>query len=170
MSSPTAAIKKSVADCVILIDTREKTPWTFANHETERVGIKVGDYSIRDADGRSWAPGNDNSIMIERKSIDDLVGSFTFGRERFGREWIKVHEMNVERYYLIVEGDMSDLVNGNYVSKATPSSIIQSIVSWELVYGYHVWMAGKPQWAARLAESVLEKHVTGILKREGDDG
>ena len=167
MASLSAAAKRYLDSCVILVDTREQRPWTFKNHETERVGIKVGDYSIRDADGRSWAPGNDNAIMVERKSIDDLVGSFTFGRERFGREWIKSHEMNVKRRYLIIECDMSDLVGGDYVSEASPASIIQSVISWEQVYDYHVWLAGNPQWAARLAESILEKHVTGILKREG---
>jgi ERCC4-type nuclease len=167
MPSPSAVIKRYLAECVILVDTREQRPWTFSGHETERVKLEVGDYSIRDADGRSWAPGNDNAIMVERKSIHDLVGSLGHGRGRFKRMWERASDLGVQRTHLIIEASFADIVKGNYRSKMNPKSVMQSIVSWQQVYHFHFWTADNPQWAGRLAESILEKHVTGILKREG---
>jgi ERCC4-type nuclease len=104
--------------------------------------------------------------MIERKTIDDLVQSISRGRERFGREWVRAQEMFVQRTYLVAECTFEDLATGNYRSDMIAKSVIQTLIAWQQYYGFHLWLPGKPEWAARVAESILEKHVTGILRRE----
>ena len=60
----------------ITIDTREQTPWSFpAFVETERGTLSAGDYALH---GDAWA--------LERKSLDDFLGTVSTGWERFGRE------------------------------------------------------------------------------------
>jgi ERCC4-type nuclease len=60
----------------ILIDTREQAPLDFSRWPgvTVEVGtLNAGDYSLR---------GLEDRFALERKSISDLVGSVTTGRER----------------------------------------------------------------------------------------
>lgn len=60
----------------ILIDTREQAPYSFET-ESETATLPTGDYSLE---------GGKDLIAIERKSIDDLIGCLTSGRDRFERE------------------------------------------------------------------------------------
>lgn len=66
---------KSLDPLRVLIDTREQRPWTFSRDTTsEFVTLTEGDYSFA---------GYSDRVRIERKSLADLVGSITTGRERF---------------------------------------------------------------------------------------
>ncbi len=168
MASLNAKERAYLDACIILVDSREQKPWTFSSHETERVGIKVGDYSIRDADGRSWAPGEDNAIMIERKSLDDLAGSFTGeGRRRFADMWIKGQELMVQHMALIIEGTWPDICAGRWHSRVKAESIKQSLHAWGLSYNFeYLPISRDRQMCADACMSILEKHVTQILRRE----
>jgi len=61
---------------IIKTDSREQLPYEFKS-PSEVGTVLVGDYSIS---------GLEDHISIERKSIDDLIGCLTTGRERFKRE------------------------------------------------------------------------------------
>lgn len=72
----------------IIVDTAEKHPWTFTNMKVEGeitltpwiardLGTSHGDYSV---------VGCENEIHIERKSIDDAIGTFLSHGER-GDAW-----------------------------------------------------------------------------------
>ena len=64
----------------ILCDTREQAPYTFDRYQgvtVERAALQTGDYSLA---------GLHDHIGLERKSLDDLTGTLTKGRERFQRE------------------------------------------------------------------------------------
>jgi ERCC4-type nuclease len=81
----------------ILIDTREQAPLKFATFPTEPATLATGDYSVQ---------GLEDSITIERKSISDLIGSLTSGRERFQRE---IQRMLAYRSRtLLIVGDGTD--------------------------------------------------------------
>ncbi len=58
----------------IVIDTRERYPWRFANQQAtvERAALAAGDYAVRGPDGRVIA-------AVERKAIADLAGSLNNG-------------------------------------------------------------------------------------------
>ncbi|HSP27405.1 MAG TPA: ERCC4 domain-containing protein, partial [Ilumatobacteraceae bacterium] len=58
----------------VLVDTRERYPWKFADQQatTAKQAIPVGDYAV-EADGRVVA-------VVERKSVDDLVSTIVGGK------------------------------------------------------------------------------------------
>ena len=79
----------------VTIDTREQTPWTFpAWVRVCRGTLPTGDYALA---GDAWA--------VERKTLDDFLGTVSTGWERFLRE---IERMNGWRAKaIIVEADFS---------------------------------------------------------------
>jgi len=79
----------------ILIDSREKKPFTFANYEVETAALKTGDYSIK---------GLEDKLVLERKSISDFTSSIT--KQRF---WNEMERMaDISKSYLILEFSIED--------------------------------------------------------------
>jgi len=75
---------RQAAPWTILVDTREQTPWPLQSiideHRlpflVETATLRSGDYTVREAP----------FVVIERKSLQDLVGCVGHGRDRFERE------------------------------------------------------------------------------------
>ena len=61
----------------ILVDSHERYPWRFTHQQatTERRALLAGDYGV-EVDGTLIA-------SVERKSLDDLVGTLTGGKLRY---------------------------------------------------------------------------------------
>jgi ERCC4-type nuclease len=61
------------AGFTIHVDTREKYPFRFARRDVliERVALEAGDYGVRA--GERWL------AVVDRKSIEDLIGSLSTG-------------------------------------------------------------------------------------------
>lgn len=79
----------------IIIDTREKTPLHFENVDIEVRKLDYGDYATKD-----------NSLSVERKSLNDFIGTMSSGFQRFQKE--------IERSkYLVVlvEHPLSDTIS-----------------------------------------------------------
>lgn len=62
-----------VAGFTIYVDTREKYAFRFARRDVaiEHVAVEAGDYAVRNGD--RWL------AVVERKSIEDLIGSLSSG-------------------------------------------------------------------------------------------
>lgn len=118
---------------IIVIDNREQVMLPFAvNVKTERGTLYSGDFSVK---------GLEHLIGIERKSISDLCGSLTSGRERFERELHRLRGYRFKR--LLVVGHRSEIVAGNYRSKAKPQSILASLNAFEVRYDIPVVFANE---------------------------
>lgn len=101
-----------IPDPVIVIDRRERKPYSFANvprrhgepnhpQEVKTVTrtLTTGDYSI---------VGLEDEIAVERKSPQDLFGTLGQHRARFERE---IQRLNQMRYAaVVIEADWSDLM------------------------------------------------------------
>ncbi len=122
---------------IIITDTREQRPLIFTHLTTERGTLQSGDYSIK---------GLEHEFAIERKSISDLLGSLTKGRERFERELHRLRGFSFAR--VLVVGEPHELHRTAANSKAIFSSITSLEVRWQVPF---VWEAS-PQLAARLVE------------------
>lgn len=138
----------------IVIDTREQQPWVFSSGaDIERATLHGCDYSVA---------GHETRIGIERKSLDDLIGSLTHGRERFARS------LSLLRAYawrvIIVEAPLSCLLAGWYTSRATPTSMLGSVCSI-MVDGIPVVFADDAGAAAALAERWLRKAAQRAAQR-----
>jgi len=121
----------------IIIDTREQTPLVFGNLQSERGTLQSGDYSIA---------GLENDFAIERKSIPDLCGSLTRGRERFERELHRLRGFTFAR--ILIVGSPHEVQATAHNAKAIFSSLTAMETRWSVPV---VWEPS-PELAARLVE------------------
>ena len=104
----------------IIIDTREQRPFDFirCGCEAQRGTLKTGDYSIA---------GFEDRVAVERKTLTDLIGCLTDGRERFEAELARMREF--ESCAVVVESPFRALVKGKYRSGMSPFAAVQSVLS-----------------------------------------
>ncbi|MCZ6651725.1 MAG: hypothetical protein O7D91_01675, partial [Planctomycetota bacterium] len=108
---------------VVIIDTREQHPWSFANLPTERATLDSGDYSI---------VGLTHLVVVERKSLPDLLGCLGRERDRFKRELQRLRGYRFR--CLVVEASYADLEGGGWRSKIQPSHVLGSLAAWMAQY------------------------------------
>ena len=111
-----------------MIDTREQDLHIL--HDLEKLQIPYirkkldyGDYSF-EFNGVSY----EHNIVIERKgSLDEIIGNFTKGRERFKREFERSKGCKV---ILMVEASNEQLEAGNYRSRMKPNDLKSFLKTW----------------------------------------
>jgi ERCC4-type nuclease len=135
---------------VIIRDTREKDGWNFRAssncHGVESVKLDTGDYSLK---------GFEHLIMVERKSIADLWGTLTAGKERFMKEMERAKEIPAR--FLIIEGTVAEINKGFTYSKVDPNYIFGFLISLQVKYGLHVIFAGRKDVAQEYTRRLLAK-------------
>lgn len=137
----------------IVIDSREQKPYSFNGTETVAGALTTGDYSVN---------GLQDNIAIERKTIDDLIGCLSKGRDRFERELFR--GKSLDYFCLVVEADLKDIVNHAYRSEMLPKSVIQSLVAFSVRYKMPIWFCGNRQYGQRITESLLVKYGREVEK------
>lgn len=119
---------------ILIQDTREQNPLVFPDAVVVEVGtLQTGDYSVR---------GLETLFSVERKSIDDLVGSVTRERERFERELHRLRGFQFKR--LLIIGSEADLLAGRFYGGANPKAIFASLGAFEIRYSVPVVWADTP--------------------------
>lgn len=151
----------------VIVDSREQLPLDFSRWEgvaIEISGLPVGDYALR---------GLETKAAIERKSIDDLVGSLSSGRDRFETELMKARGYDL--FVIVVEASMDDVVQHRYRSRMLPASVLQSLFTYQARYGVPTLWAGSREGAAYAVKSQLEKYLRerteslkALLKAHGE--
>ena len=105
----------------LIIDNREKLKDLFSkNINIEYKNLDIGDYLIE--------KDQDNSIIVERKTIEDYAASIRDGRNREQKKRIKSIYPN-NRILYIVEGDLNKNNKSYKFNKVAPYTIISSIVN-----------------------------------------
>lgn len=140
---------KADTPLVVVIDTREQRPFNFVGPmlpavEVRRVALKTGDYSLEGLEG---------VVAVERKSLDDLVGCLTRGRARFERELVRGAAM--ARFAVVVEAPWLALARGQYRSRMSPRSAVESVIALQARYGIPFNFAGDRKAAEYLTFSWL---------------
>jgi ERCC4-type nuclease len=126
----------------LIVDTREQTPLTFRHLESVRGTLQSGDYSVA---------GLEESFAVERKSVADLVGSLTRGRERFMRELHRLRGFS--NAYLLIVGREVELYTLAAQGRANVAQILHSLLAVQSRYGVHVLWVDSADDAALLVES-----------------
>jgi ERCC4-type nuclease len=136
----------------IVIDSREQDPLSFS-FPTITTGLPTGDYSVA---------GLEDDFAVERKSIPDLVGSLTSGRERFMRELQRLLAYPFRR--LLVIGSEEEIAGAKWKhSKANPTAILHSLHAIE-ARGVPVVYAANSRLASSLVERWAFWRTRQILK------
>lgn len=150
----------------IVRDTREQDGFTFAGYDCQIVeaGLPTGDYSILHLE---------HQIAIERKSLSDLLGCLTSGRERFTRELERGRGMAV--FAVVVEADWLDLAEGRYRSCMTPAAAVASVLSMSMRNRVPFYFCGSREQAEavtfhllRLYLQAAEKKLKAIVAAHGE--
>lgn len=151
---PAPSLRELVGkDPVVLIDQREQAPLRFGL-KTERCLLPVGDYSLR---------GLTAEVVIERKSLPDLVGCCGKERERFIAQ---VERMRDYRFRaLVVEARYTDISIGAYRSQMNPLSVIGTLVKVAHDLNVPVWFAEDARGAAEMVERMLVREHKAARKR-----
>lgn len=147
----------------VLIDTREQRPLRFAPELGVDCGaatLPAGDYSVR---------GFTAHVALERKSVSDLIGTLTKGRERFEAELDLLAQYRWSA--ILVEGRRGDVEAGIYRSLATPQSIIGSLRAIWMRWGVPTFWCDSPTGCARevawYAHRLHSKHADLMEKADG---
>jgi len=131
----------------IVIDTREQDALDFVG-ESEPGSLPTGDYSLR---------GLESNIAIERKSLSDLIGSMTSGRDRFERELQRGKALDY--FAVVVESDFEAIASGIYRSKMNPTSAVASILAFSVRYNTPIFFCGDKQQTAQITEGLLRQYL-----------
>lgn len=124
----------------ILVDTREQTPLSFS-FPSITATLSTGDYSVL---------GLEDNFTVERKSLSDLYGSLTSGRERFSRELQRMRAFPFAR--LLIIGSVQEIEAGSSRHRGiNPRSILNSLDAIE-ARGITVVFAETNAIAANLVE------------------
>lgn len=140
----------------ITIDTREQTPWAFDPSlvRTRRGTVRTGDYCVT----------GDGGFAVERKSLNDFLGTVSTGWDRFQREIYRAREAGFH-LPVIVEARFSDILfsvqaDGTITPPPhdhpllTPGFVLKRIGEME-VLGASARFADGPTEAAMLAAALL---------------
>lgn len=152
----------------VIIDTREQTPYQFTRYPdviVEPGTLTTGDYSLS---------GLEDRIALERKSLSDLTGTLTSGRERFQRECERGR--GLDYFALVIEAAMEDVRTHNYRSQMTPQSLLQTLAAYSVRYGMHIHWCGNRAGGEYMVYSLLSKYLReaetrlkALLKAHGGD-
>ena len=111
----------------VIVDNREQLPYDFKGYDciVEQGTLYTGDYSIS---------GLEELIAAEVKhSLLDLICCVTSDRDRFKHNLLRLQGFKAK--VVIIDTNLSDIINQNYRSKIHLNSVIGSISSWTIRYG-----------------------------------
>jgi ERCC4-type nuclease len=115
---------------VAIIDTREQNPLSFRRFrgwfaKIEHRALPLGDYSIK---------GMEDTCVVERKDLADLIGSFTTNRTVFVNRLRRMAEQ--PHSLLVVTSSLSEIKSEYPYRAANPNRITQSLIA--VLTGLHL--------------------------------
>jgi len=153
----------------IVIDSREQTPWAWDSNDavTEIRTLVTGDYALaEDCEEMKGRKSLAVRFSIERKSLDDFIGTISVGWERFKRELVRMESFPFR--VIIVEGDYADVCFSDSGDGIIPPEHNHPMMRPAFVgrriaeltsCGISVLLAGNPQLAAGLAFRVFRRRA-----------
>ncbi len=141
----------------IVVDTREQLPLAFDPDITETVrrALPAGDYSI---------DGYEQSVAVERKTLDDLVSTVIRGRRRFYKELARLASYG--HACVVVEANLSDVIQKRYRGGAHPNAIFGSVLHIIVDSGIPVFFCSNRQVACKFVQDYLQRVYRKVTSNE----
>jgi len=139
-AEPAETAPLTVCPFSVIVDTREQLPYTFHGMgmvvPTVPHGLRSGDYSI---------DGMEDHTAIERKSLDDLYGSATWGRKRFEAEIARLNDLPGFAA-VVIEADWREIAapsehRPGWINQTDPASVVGTVNAWSVRYPRVHWLA-----------------------------
>ncbi len=130
----------------VVVDTREQEPYAFDPQcvAVIRQALPAGDYSIE---------GREDSVAVERKTLEDFVSTVIRSRKRFKKELQRL--AGYEAACIVVEANLSDILGGRYRSGAHPNAVLGTVLSIVVDFDIPVFFCSDRQAACRFMEGYL---------------
>tara|TARA_R110000851_G_scaffold120002_2_gene248123 strand:- start:16715 stop:17140 length:426 start_codon:yes stop_codon:yes gene_type:complete len=140
---------------LVFRDTREKTPWTFEGQgiTTTTATLETGDYSL---------PGLEHKVTIERKSLDDWVGTVMRERSRFYRELDRMRALQFR--CVIIEASVREIMAERYTSQVKAKSVLGFIADVAVAQSVPVYLGGTRAESQVLAGAFLRAASTKLTR------
>ena len=151
----------------IIIDSREQIPWGWdpSDAKTEVRALVAGDYALAgDCEAVKGRKQLAVRFALERKSLDDFLGTISAGWERFQRELVRMESFPAR--VIIVEGDFkSCCFSDNDMSieppnhnhpRLTPKFVARRIAELTM-QNISVLMCGNAQLASGMALRIFRR-------------
>ena len=122
-------------DFVLIQDTREQRPLFETPPEGLQVVTKTlyhGDYSIK---------GFEDRFAVERKQFSDFYSYIGRERQRTVKKMEQFRTISLTGGFaaLVIEATESDILSGYHMSRVTPETARQALISFEVRYGINVY-------------------------------
>jgi len=131
-------------DLVFLCDTREQLPYCFAPIKQETATLTTADYSVK---------GLEHLVAVERKSLNDFLGSIGNNRKAFMAEMQRIKAYPYRA--LVIEANWDELEAGNYNrSRMDPESVTGTVVGL-MMAGIPVALAGTREAGQKMVARML---------------
>lgn len=148
----------------VIVDSREQKGWSFRGQPSVTLikkKLETGDYSLE---------GYEDRVAIERKSLDDLIGTLTTGRQRFFAELERMRSYEVRT--VVVEASIRQIEAADYRSQMKPAAILGFLGEIQInqfcpvqlvgsraeaqIFTYHLLRAAQKFCASRLPDSAQQ--------------
>lgn len=131
------------AKITIIQDTREKHGYDFPGSEI--IKLSAGDYGVKEFP---------NQIAVERKTLDDFVGTVVQEWERF------IIELNLLVRHkfacIVIEGSVQDILENKYKSNVSSKVVLAKAFFITSVFRIPVFFCGDRQHARFFTENFLK--------------
>ena len=145
----------------VIVDTREQEPWVFPGYlaTVRREKLNAGDYALE----------GDDKFAVERKSLDDFVGSITddIRWDRLQNELQRMTDAGFIARVIIVEGAYNDIFTGQYTGNMPAHRILARLYRL-IMDGICVLFAGDAVMATGLACGLLMARRE-MIEKEKDE-
>ena len=139
----------------VVVDTREQEPYAFdSSCEVVRRALPAGDYSIE---------GFEDSVAVERKTLEDFVSTVIRSRKRFYKELQRLE--GYKAACVVVESDLRDVLTGRYRSGAHPNAVLGTVISIVVDFQIPVFFCSDRQVACRFVEEFLLRFHRKVSRR-----
>jgi ERCC4-type nuclease len=153
---------------VVVVDGREKSPYTFSGLQTdakdgrlplivptEWAYLKTGDYSIH---------GEESLVAVERKSLADLYSTLGQNRDRFEAEHERMAKMQFAA--VVIEASWEEIVeHPPERSRLTPKSVYRTGIAFMERYGVPWLTMGGRRLAEITTFRILERFWRDLQDR-----
>jgi len=151
---------KPITTPTILIDTREKHPFSFNTAVKTKVQtLTVGDYSEETYFDK---------IAVERKELNDFIGSLLRLLKSFKDKKLQSFRTELNRMSclphkcIVVEGSMEDIQNRKYTSNVKPEVIFAAITIIMTCWKIPVMFCSNRQIACKFTQDFIVNAVINI--------
>lgn len=144
----------------IVVDSREQEGYSFNPQLVTPVrrALPAGDYSVA---------GLECAVAVERKTLDDFVGTVMHARGRFYRELRRLE--HYRRACVVVEADLGDVLARRYRGEAHPYAVFGSALAITVDFGIPVFFCSNRQLACRFVEGYLLRAAERRVRWENPD-